>query len=73
MALPPQPNLAQSWDDWGPFYQQSYAALLGGPDSSTLEMTSSSTAPGANWNSKMAQYIAFYRSHNYWDGPTRSP
>jgi hypothetical protein len=61
VALPPQPNIAQSWDDWGPFYGQSYSALLNGPDGSTVEMTSSSRLL-----SKQAQYLAFYSSNNFW-------
>ena len=61
VALPPQPNLAQSWDDWGPFYGQSYSALLGGPDGSTVEMTSSNRLL-----SKQAQYLAFYSSNSFW-------
>ena len=61
VALPPQPNLAQSWDDWGPFYGQSYSALLGGPDGSTVEMTSSN-----RMLSKQAQYVAFYSSNSFW-------
>ena len=64
VALPPQPNLAQSWDDWGPFYGQSYSALLGGPDGSTVEMTSSNRLL-----SKQAQYLAFYSSNSFWVGP----
>jgi hypothetical protein len=67
VALPPQPNLAQSWDDWGPFYGQSYSALLNGPDGSTVEMTGSSSV-GATTRllSKQAQYLAFYSSNNFW-------
>ena len=61
VALPPQPNLAQTWDDWGPFYGQSYSALLGGPDGSTVEMTRSTRLA-----SKQAQYLAFYSSNSYW-------
>ena len=61
VALPPQPNLAQTWDDWGPFYGQSYSALLGGPDGSTVEMTSAN-----RMLSKQAQYLAFYSSNSYW-------
>ena len=61
VALPPQPNLAQSWDDWGPFYGQSYSALLNGPDGSTVEMTSANRLL-----SKQAQYLAFYSSNNFW-------
>ena len=67
VALPPQPNLAQSWDDWGPFYGQSYSALLGGPDGSTVEMTGSSAATSTTrLISKQAQYLAFYSSNNFW-------
>ena len=61
VALPPQPNLAQTWDDWGPFYGQSYSALLGGPDGSTVEMTRTTRLA-----SKQAQYVAFYSSNSYW-------
>jgi Zinc carboxypeptidase len=66
VALPPQPNLAQTWDDWGPFYGQSYSALLGGPDGSTLEMTGSQTGTTTRIRSKTAQYLGFYSSNNFW-------
>ena len=36
------PSLAQGWDDWGPFYGQTYMAFLG-VDSSTCEMDDSAT------------------------------
>ena len=62
VALPPQPNLAQTWDDWPPYYGQSYSALLGGPDGSTVEMTNAHGRLVA----KQAQYIAFYSSNNFW-------
>lgn len=62
VALPPQPNLAQTWDDFPPYYSQSYAVLLGGPDGSTVEMTSTY----GRLVSKQAQYICFYSSNNYW-------
>ena len=61
VALPPQPNIAQTWDDWGPFYGQSYSGLLGGPDGSTVEMTRADRLA-----SKQAQYVAFYSSNNFW-------
>ena len=61
VSVEPQPNLAQSWDDWGPFYGQSYSALLAGPDGSTCEMTSANRLL-----SKQAQYMAFYSSNTYW-------
>ena len=58
---------AQSWDDWGPFYGQTYMALLGG-ESSTVEMASTAIGSplGGRWTSKMAQYLAFYSSANFW-------
>jgi hypothetical protein len=36
-GTPPGPAVAQSWDDWGPFYTAMYAQHLG-LDSSTVEM-----------------------------------
>jgi hypothetical protein len=54
------PAYAQSWDDWGPFYGQTYMAFLG-VDSSTIEMASTTRLV-----SKTAQYMAFYSSANFW-------
>ncbi len=56
----PGPAVAQSWDDWGPFYGQTYMAFLG-VDSSTVEMSSATRLV-----SKTAQYMAFYSSANFW-------
>ena len=54
------PQVSQGWDDWGPFYGQTYMAMLG-VDSSTVEMASTTRLV-----SKTAQYMAFYSSVNYW-------
>jgi len=54
------PAYAQGWDDWGPFYGQTYMAMLG-VDSSTVEMASTTRLV-----SKTAQYVAFYSSANFW-------
>ena len=59
------PATAEGWDDWGPFYTQTYMAFLGS-DSSTLEMCSSGTGCNGRFGSKRAQYIGFYSSANYW-------
>ena len=39
-AVPPGPAVAESWDDWGPFYTPMYAQHIG-LDGSTVEMCSS--------------------------------
>jgi hypothetical protein len=54
------PQVSQAWDDWGPFYGQTYMAFLG-VDSSTVEMASTTRLV-----SKTAQYMAFYSSANFW-------
>ena len=54
------PQVSQTWDDWGPFYGQTYMAFLG-VDSSTVEMASTTRLV-----SKTAQYMAFYSSANFW-------
>jgi hypothetical protein len=59
-ADPLGPTVAQGWDDWGPFYGQTYMAFLG-VDSSTVEMASTTRLV-----SKTAQYMAFYSSANFW-------
>jgi hypothetical protein len=58
------PAIAEGWDDWGPFYTQTYAAFYG-VDGSTLEMCSN-TACGGRFGSKRAQYIGFYSSAQFW-------
>jgi hypothetical protein len=62
---PTGPPFAEGWDDWGPFYTQTYMAFYG-VDSSTLEMCS--TGPGCNgrFGSKRAQYVGFYSSADFW-------
>lgn len=81
-GTPPGPAVAEGWDDWGPFYTQTYISLLG-IDGSTVEMCSSS-APAPTYaangrlidgagcggegrlGSKKAQYVVFYSSMDYW-------
>ena len=61
----PSPANAEGWDDWGPFYTQTYMAFYG-PDSSTLEMCSSGAGCNGRFGSKRAQYIGFYSSADFW-------
>jgi hypothetical protein len=56
----PGPDVAQGWDDWGPFYGQTYEAFMG-VDSSTVEMSGQDRLI-----SKTCQYMAFYSSANFW-------
>jgi hypothetical protein len=60
---PTGPPFAEGWDDWGPFYTQTYMAFYG-VDSSTVEMCSSSC--DGRLGSKTAQYVTFYSSADYW-------
>lgn len=65
---PVGPAYAEGWDDWGPFYTQTYMAFYG-VDSSTLEMCSNITVdPGCDgrFGSKRAQYVGFYSSAAFW-------
>jgi hypothetical protein len=65
---PVGPAYAEGWDDWGPFYTQTYMAFYG-VDSSTLEMCSNiNVDPGCNgrFGSKRAQYVGFYSSARFW-------
>ena len=67
---PPGPTEAEGWDDWGPFYTQTYISLLG-LDGSTVEMCSSTSLTGGcggegRLGSKKAQYVVFYSSMDYW-------
>ncbi|MGH2635618.1 MAG: M14 family zinc carboxypeptidase [Actinomycetota bacterium] len=68
-APPPVgPAYAEGWDDWGPFYTQTYAAFFG-VDGSTLEMCNNiDVDPGCNgrFGSKRAQYVGFYSSAGFW-------
>ena len=65
-APPPVgPAYAEGWDDWGPFYTQTYMAFFG-VDSSTLEMCNSGPGCKSRFGSKRAQYIGFYSSAGFW-------
>ena len=61
---PGNPAIAEGWDDWGPFYTQTYGAFFG-VDGSTLEMCSNATC-GGRFGSKRAQYVGFYASAQFW-------
>jgi len=68
LGLPPgHPYVAEGWDDWGPFYTQTYMAFYG-VDSSTAEMCSSFAGGlcDGRLGSKTAQYVTFYSSVEYW-------
>jgi hypothetical protein len=58
------PAVAEGWDDWGPFYTQTYAAFFG-IDGSTVEMCND-TACGGRLGSKREQYVIFYSSADFW-------
>jgi hypothetical protein len=58
------PAVAQGWDDWGPFYTQTYAAFFG-LDGSTVEMCNNADC-GGRLGSKREQYIIFYSSADFW-------
>jgi hypothetical protein len=62
---PTGPPYAEGWDDWGPFYTQTYGAFFG-VDGSTLEMCSSGPGCNGRFGSKRAQYVGFYSSADYW-------
>jgi len=61
---PVGPYYAEGWDDWGPFYTQTYMALYG-VDSSTVEMCNN-VACGGRLGSKREQYLLFYSSADFW-------
>ncbi len=64
-APPPTgPPFAEGWDDWGPFYTQTYGAFFG-LDGSTVEMCNND-ACGGRLGSKREQYITFYSSADFW-------
>lgn len=74
LGVPPgNPEVAEGWDDWGPFYTQTYMAYYG-VDGSTLEMCQIPTGLGApeagdcpaRLGSKIAQYVGFYSSAEFW-------
>jgi hypothetical protein len=58
------PEVAEGWDDWGPFYSQTYGAFFG-VDGSTVEMCDD-TACGGRLGSKREQYVIFYSSADFW-------
>ena len=58
------PAVAEGWDDWGPFYTQTYGAFFG-VDGSTVEMCDDA-ACGGRLGSKREQYIVFYSSADFW-------
>jgi Zinc carboxypeptidase len=58
------PAVAEGWDDWGPFYTQTYGAFFG-LDGSTVEMCNDAHC-GGRLGSKRAQYVVFYSSADFW-------
>jgi Zinc carboxypeptidase len=62
---PVGPAYAEGWDDWGPFYTQTYMAFYG-VDSSTVEMCDEGPACNGRLGSKTAQYLTFYSSADFW-------
>jgi Zinc carboxypeptidase len=58
------PDVAEGWDDWGPFYSQTYGAFFG-VDGSTVEMCNDA-ACGGRLGSKREQYLVFYSSADFW-------
>jgi Zinc carboxypeptidase len=58
------PAVAEGWDDWGPFYTQTYGAFFG-VDGSTVEMCNDA-ACGGRFGSKREQYLVFYSSADFW-------
>ncbi len=69
------PAIAEGWDDWGPFYTQTYISLIG-IDGSTVEMCHASGAASTDptrgcaaegrMAAKKAQYVTFYSTAKYW-------
>jgi hypothetical protein len=62
---PVGPAYAEGWDDWGPFYTQTYMEFFG-VDSSTLEMCNAGPGCKGRFGSKRAQYVGFYSSARFW-------
>jgi Zinc carboxypeptidase len=62
---PVGPAVAEGWDDWGPFYTQTYMAFFG-VDSSTVEMCDEGPGCDGRLGSKTAQYLTFYSSADFW-------
>ena len=57
------PAVAEGWDDWGPFYSQTYGAFFG-VDGSTVEMCDDAAC--GRLGSKREQYVIFYSSARFW-------
>jgi len=62
---PVGPAYAEGWDDWGPFYTQTYMEFFG-VDSSTLEMCNAGPGCKGRFGAKRAQYVGFYSSAAFW-------
>jgi len=62
---PVGPAYAEGWDDWGPFYTQTYMEFFG-VDSSTLEMCNAGPGCKGRFGAKRAQYVGFYSSATFW-------
>jgi hypothetical protein len=62
---PVGPPYAEGWDDWGPFYTQTYMEFFG-VDSSTLEMCNAGPGCKGRFGAKRAQYVGFYSSAAFW-------
>ena len=62
---PVGPAYAEGWDDWGPFYTQTYMEVYG-VDSSTLEMCNAGPGCNGRFGAKRAQYVGFYSSATFW-------
>jgi Zinc carboxypeptidase len=58
------PEVAEGWDDWGPFYSQTYGAFFG-VDGSTVEMCNNASC-GGRLGSKREQYVILYSSADFW-------
>jgi hypothetical protein len=52
----PGPDVAEGWDDWGPFYAPMYHQHIG-LDSSTVEMCSNTTSCGGRSGSRLIQNV----------------
>ncbi|MGH2541075.1 MAG: M14 family zinc carboxypeptidase, partial [Actinomycetota bacterium] len=62
---PVGPAYAEGWDDWGPFYTQTYMEFFG-VDGSTLEMCNAGPGCKGRFGAKRAQYVGFYSSATFW-------
>lgn len=60
----PGPDVAEGWDDWGPFYTATYIQLTG-IDGSTVEMCQSVTLCGGRAGARLAQYTATWSTTKF--------